>query len=168
MNRRMVKYVDTVIGFSEVPNEVSLCVNISGCPNHCPGCHSSYLAEDIGEVLNKESLVKLIESNRGITCVCLMGGDQAPNTINWLAKCIKEDFPELKVCWYSGKQEWAKEVNPDYLDFIKLGPYIEEKGPLTNPNTNQVFKAKGKYLNKMSAYPEEWYDVTNWFWNGIG
>ena len=51
----MVKYVDTLVTFAEFPNEISLCINISGCPNHCPGCHSPYLAQDIGEVLNKES-----------------------------------------------------------------------------------------------------------------
>lgn len=165
----MVKYVDNIISFNEVPHEISLCINISGCPNHCQGCHSSYLSEDIGEVLNKESLEALIKQNEGITCVCLMGGDQAPNTINWLLMCIKELHPNLKTCWYSGRQKWANEVSPEYLDFIKLGPYIEERGPLTNPNTNQVFKAKGKHLYKISAYPDEWYDVTNWFWeNGIG
>ena len=99
----MVKYVDTLVTFAEFPNEISLCINISGCPNHCPGCHSSYLAQDIGEVLNKESLFRLIEENKGISCVGLMGGDQAPNTINWLAKCIKEQYPKLKVGWYSGR-----------------------------------------------------------------
>lgn len=99
----MVKYVDTLVTFAEFPNEISLCINISGCPNNCPGCHSPYLAQDIGEVLNKESLFRLIEANKGISCVGLMGGDQAPNTINWLAKCIKEQYPELKVGWYSGR-----------------------------------------------------------------
>lgn len=78
----MVKYVDSIISFNEVPHEISLCINISGCPNHCQGCHSSYLSEDVGKVLNKESLETLIKQNEGITCVCLMGGDQAPNTIN--------------------------------------------------------------------------------------
>ena len=160
----MLKYVNYAVTFAEVPDEISLCINISGCPNHCPGCHSSYLAEDIGSPLNKESLFSLIDQNKGITCVCLMGGDQAPTSINWLAKCIKENYSELKVCWYSGKQDWAKEVYPENLDYIKLGPYIEEKGPLTNPNTNQVFKAKGKNLKKLSAYTEEWYDITDRFW----
>ena len=99
----MVKYVDTLVTFAEFPNEISLCINISGCPNNCPGCHSPYLAQDIGKVLNKESLFRLIEENKGISCVGLMGGDQALNTINWLAKCIKEQYPELKVGWYSGR-----------------------------------------------------------------
>ena len=47
----MLKYVDTKVTFSEVPDEISLCISISNCPNHCKGCHSPYLAEDIGKPL---------------------------------------------------------------------------------------------------------------------
>ena len=28
----MIKYVDTLVSFSEVPNEITLCINISNCP----------------------------------------------------------------------------------------------------------------------------------------
>ena len=28
----MLKYVDILVGFSEVPNEISLCIEISNCP----------------------------------------------------------------------------------------------------------------------------------------
>ena len=160
----MVKYVDTLVTFAEFPNEISLCINISGCPNSCPGCHSPYLAQDIGKVLNKESLFRLIEENKGISCVGLMGGDQAPNTISWLAKCVKEQYPELKVGWYSGRDKLSPEIDLSYFDFYKLGPYNEEKGPLTNPNTNQHFYSKGEHLHKISAYKDSFYDVTNWFW----
>jgi anaerobic ribonucleoside-triphosphate reductase activating protein len=45
----MLKYVDTAVTFAEFPNEVSLCINISGCPCCCDGCHSPYLSKDIGE-----------------------------------------------------------------------------------------------------------------------
>lgn len=39
----MLKYVDTAIVFSEIPDEVTLAINISGCPNKCKNCHSQYL-----------------------------------------------------------------------------------------------------------------------------
>ena len=65
----MLKYVDTKVTFAEVPNEISLCINISNCPCNCKGCHSSYLAEDIGEELNSFSLKELISNNKGITCI---------------------------------------------------------------------------------------------------
>ena len=73
-----MKYTDTMVTFSEVPDKISLCINISGCPNRCPGCHSPELWEDIGTELNEDSLTKLINKNEGITCVCFMGGDADP------------------------------------------------------------------------------------------
>ena len=38
-----MKYIDTKIVFSEVPDEITLAINISGCPIHCADCHSKYL-----------------------------------------------------------------------------------------------------------------------------
>lgn len=145
----MLKYVDTLVSFSEVPDEISLCINISNCPCHCKNCHSSYLAEDIGEpliykdthnnrtVINGSPLSKLIEANKGITCVCLMGGDSNPEYINILGKSIK--LHHLKSAWYSGRQELSKEIDLKNFDFIKLGPYVEELGPLNSKTTNQKF-----------------------------
>lgn len=160
----MLKYVNTKVVFAEVPNEISLAIEISGCPIHCPECHSKYLWEDIGEPLNKESLLELIDKNSGITCVCLMGGDQAVNSINWLAKCIKEKYPELKIAWYSGLQKIHNDLNIDYFDYIKIGPYIEEFGPLTSETTNQVLYCKGKHLHKLDANDNMLYDITDKFW----
>lgn len=160
----MLKYVDTAVTFSEIPNEISLCIDISGCPNHCPGCHSKYLWEDIGEPLNKESILKLISENEGITCVCLMGGDQAPNTITWLALCIKEKYPDLKVAWYSGLAKIHKDIDTSYFDYIKIGPYVEDLGPLNSPTTNQRLYCKGKHLHKMDVSNEMFYDITDKFW----
>ena len=70
-----MKYLDTKIVFQEVPDEISLAINITGCPCNCDGCHSPYLAEDTGEILSEKALSALIEANLGITCVCFMGGD---------------------------------------------------------------------------------------------
>ena len=145
----MLKYVDTKVVFQEVPDEVTLAINISGCPCNCRGCHSSYLAEDIGEpliykdthnnrtVINCNPLSELIEANKGITCVCLMGGDSNPEYINILGKTIK--CHKLKSAWYSGRQELSKEIDLKNFDFVKLGPYIEELGPLNSKTTNQRF-----------------------------
>lgn len=135
----MLKYVDTAIVFDEVPDEISLCINLSKCPCHCEGCHSLYLAEDIGEWLDGYKLDTLIEKNKGITCVCFMGGDAEPECIDALADYMKRVYPDIKVAWYSGKQELAKEIDLKNLDYLKLGPYIKEKGPINEPTTNQIF-----------------------------
>ncbi len=155
----MLKYVDTLVGFAEIPDEITLCINISNCPCHCKNCHSSYLAEDIGEPLDLQHLTNLIDSNKGITCVCIMGGDANPSEVDDIAQDIKEYYPELKVAWYSGRQELSKDIDLENFDFVKLGPYIEELGPLNSRTTNQVLLeievVQGKVFTK---------DITAKFW----
>lgn len=151
----MLKYVDSKVTFSEVPDEITLCINISNCPCHCKNCHSSYLAEDVGERLRYDNLISLIQKNKGITCVAFMGGDTAPLSIDAYASIIKEQFPNLKTAWYSGRQELSKEIDLKNFNFVKLGPYIEDLGPLNSKTTNQRFyKVEGGKL----------VDITNLFW----
>ena len=133
----MLKYLNTQVTFSEVPDEITLCINITGCKIGCKNCHSSYLAEDIGKPLNLDNLVKLIEANQGITCIAFMGGDASPATVDAYASMIKYRYPNLKVAWYSGRQELNEDILLENFDFIKLGPYIEELGPLNSKTTNQ-------------------------------
>ena len=134
-----MKYCETAITFSEVPDEVTLCINISNCICHCKGCHSAYLAEDIGEELTFEVLDSLIKKNEGITCVAFMGGDAEPATVNKLASHVKEHYSNIKTAWYSGRQELSKDIKIKNFNAIKLGPYIEELGPLNSKTTNQKF-----------------------------
>lgn len=152
----MLKYVDAKVVFAEVPDEVTLAINISNCPCQCKGCHSSYLARDIGKPLNKSSLSELIEGNKGVSCVSFMGGDSDAIHLVALASWVKT-HTHLKVAWYSGRQELAGIVarQLQWFDFIKLGPYKEEFGPLNSRTTNQKFyKVSGKEL----------VDITNKFW----
>lgn len=158
----MIKYVETFVGLREIPNEIALCINLSLCPNHCKNCHSSYLAEDIGEELTFSKLEELIEQNDGITCVCLMGGDNDPDAIWTLGLLLESNYPFLKSAWYSGKQDMP-ELSPDLFfrgipfDFIKLGPYIEEKGPLNSTSTNQQMWEINKDTDKAE-------NITYKFW----
>lgn len=134
---KMLKYIEAQVVFREIPDEITLAINITGCPNHCSGCHSKYLWKDVGNPLDLQHLTDLIDSNKGITCVCIMGGDQSPDEVDYIAQDIKEYYPGMKVGWYSGRQELHEDIDPENFDFIKLGPYIEDRGPLNNPNTNQ-------------------------------
>ena len=151
----MLKYVDTKVIFAEIPDEITLAINISGCPCNCKGCHSSYLAKDIGEPLDLQHLTNLIDSNKGISCVCIMGGDANPSEVDDIAQDIKEYYPELKVGWYSGRQELSKDIELGNFDYIKLGPYIEEFGPLNSKTTNQRF---------YKVSDGELVDITSKFW----
>ena len=133
----MLKYTEAEVTFSEVPDEITLCINISNCPNHCPDCHSKWLWDDIGNELNIEVIKQLLNKNKGITCVAFMGGDSSPHEINELAAFVKNN--NLLTCWYSGKEEISNEIELKNFDFIKIGPYKKEHGPLNNPHTNQQF-----------------------------
>lgn len=162
----MIKYVDTKVVFREIPDETTLAINISNCPCHCKGCHSSYLAEDIGTPLDEDSLVELLLNNKGITCIAFMGGDSDPEYINWLASIMRDmndsepgNWADVKIAWYSGRQELSPDIDLRNFDYIKLGPYIEEKGPLSSRTTNQVMlqidNSCGRSIVK---------DITSRFW----
>ena len=67
----MLKYTDYTIVFQEVPDEVSLAINLSGCPYRCKGCHSPHLQQETGEELSERVLSRLLQSYaHAITCVC--------------------------------------------------------------------------------------------------
>ena len=155
----MLKYTDAIVTFAEIPDEITLCINITGCPIHCEDCHSKYLWEDIGEPLDLMHLTDLIDANNGITCVCIMGGDKNPSEVDDIAQDIKEYYPGLKVAWYSGNQTLSKDIDLHNFDFVKLGPYIKEKGPLNNPSTNQVLYEVTVVNNKVFIK-----DITAKFW----
>lgn len=135
----MLKYHSTYIGFREVPDEISLCINISGCKNNCKGCHSPFLRDNTGTSLNKATLFELINHNNGITCVAFMGGDHNTYKIIDLANIIKCEFTNLKVAWYSGNDSIPADINicKFLFDYIKIGKYDENYGPLDSPTTNQ-------------------------------
>lgn len=160
----MVKYVDTAVTFSEFPDEISLCINISNCPHKCKNCHSAYLQQDIGTVLDLYNLSNLIDANKGITCVGLMGGDRNPEEIDDIAQMIKAYYPELKVGWYSGNEEISKDINRSNFDFIKVGPYIEELGGLTSKTTNQRMYRVIPDIDKRGNRIYNLEDITHLFW----
>ena len=59
----MLKYVNAKIVFREVPDEISLCIDITNCIYHCNNCHSPELRQDIDTPLTIEELNKLEISN---------------------------------------------------------------------------------------------------------
>ena len=49
-----LKYKGASIVLQEVPDEISLAFNVSGCPVKCRGCHSKYFWEYNGELLSQD------------------------------------------------------------------------------------------------------------------
>lgn len=153
----MLKYINTGIVFQEIPDEVTLSINISNCPCRCPGCHSKYLWLDDGEPLTTDVLERFMDDYAAeITCVCFMGGDAEPEYVNELALFLHQKFAKYKVAWYSGRARVPAIVNKEDFDYIKLGPYLKHLGCLKDRTTNQrLYKqtAKGEFT-----------DITHRFW----
>ena len=141
----MIKYYNAMVVFEDIPDEITIAINITNCPCKCPGCHSKFLWGDIGNELTKDTLAKLIDENGGITCVCFMGGDSNPEEINELSRFVRENF-SLKTAWYSGMDEISNAIDINDFSYIKIGRYDEKFGPLNNKETNQkmYFVNEGK------------------------
>ena len=133
-NTQRLKYLGSAIVFQEVPTELSLVINISGCPYKCKGCHSPYLWEYKGRYIS-DDIEALINEHDGITCVCFMGGDQNPQELNELIDYVH--YRGLKVCLYTGSDILPQNIY--HLNYIKIGHYSEELGGLDSPVTNQRF-----------------------------
>ena len=138
-----LKYLGYSIVFQEVPDEVTLVINISGCPHKCEGCHSKYLWEYKGNYIS-DDLEGLIEKYKElITCVCFMGGDQNPIDLLYCFNIIKQFG--LKVCLYSGVEKLtlltAMGISPS-CDYVKTGRYNENLGGLNQTTTNQKFYSR--------------------------
>lgn len=135
----MLKCYNYDIVCQEIPDEITLAVNISCCPNRCPGCHSPWLWEDSGTPMTREMLTELIDRySSAVTCFCFMGGDAEPAEIERLARWIRDKYPKIRTAWYSGREKIPEGFDIRCLDFVKLGPYIERLGGLKSPNTNQA------------------------------
>ena len=152
----MLKYANYDVVFQEVPDEVTLAINISNCPNQCPGCHSKYLWDNVGKNLDMNELSRLVSQyENGITCVCFMGGDAEPKEVADMAWQLKNSHSNLKMAWYSGKNELPQNVSTDHFDYIKLGRYVAELGPLDSATTNQ------RMMKRLADGRVK--DITEWF-----
>lgn len=135
----ILKFVDYDIVFQEIPNEVTLAINLSNCPHRCKGCHSPQLQQNIGKELTETVLFDLLSQyEKSITCVCFMGGDATPDEVCRLAGLIRtRSGGKIKTAWYSGCEVLNTNKAVDNFNYVKLGAYIERFGGLKNPTTNQ-------------------------------
>lgn len=153
----MLKYVEALVSEKEIPGEKSLVIYISGCKEHCKLCHTPWLQNvNYGDKLidNYKDLITIYRNY--ITCVCFLG-----EGLN--GTCEHKEYKEiieyvhkinLKAALYSGRntviEEWMK-----IFDYIKLGSYKEEQGPIYNKKTNQRLYKKTE---------QKYNDITNIFW----
>lgn len=150
----MLKYIYCKEIFREIPGEITLGLSISGCTIRCPACNQRELWEDKGTPLTQQCLEHLLKEHQGITCLLLLGGE---HDIDALTELFMYAHKRVKTAWYCGLDALPKNHQgiTQYLDFLKLGRFRIEYGPLNDPNTNQKFyKVNNGKL----------YECTNLFW----
>jgi len=142
-----MKYYNYQVTFSEIPDEVTLCINLSNCPIHCPDCHSKFLWEDVGTELTKQELYRLLDANSACTCLCLMGGDAdydgLAKIVGYYCDWTTERGKWMNIAVYSGRKDVQDMIDHgasywvQMLTYLKVGPYIKELGGLDKETTNQ-------------------------------
>lgn len=142
----------TSVVLEEIPDRVSLAVDISNCRGNCTGCHSPFLKGDIGEELTPAVIDRLVGENWGVNCFLFLGEGQDLQTLLSLAAHVRS--LGLEAALYSGREEVEAELWQAF-DYLKVGPYRPECGPLNSPTTNQR-------LYRMAGGVAE--DITSRFW----
>ena len=133
----MLKYVPamTSVVMEEIPGKVTLAVEISNCRGNCEGCHSPWLREDIGEVLDEAAIDRMFADNFGVNCFLFLGEGKDPETLKRLASYIRSRYG-VSLAVYSGRMAVEDDFY-DVFDYVKVGPYIAALGPLNQSTTNQ-------------------------------
>lgn len=134
----MIKFLPelTSVVLEEIPDKVTLALEISSCQGHCVACHSPYLRRDIGEELTVEKMSGQLEENFGVNCLLFLGEGSDREMLLRLARDFRLLHPAVELAIYSGR-EAVEEDFYQVFDYVKVGPYIEEFGPLNERTTNQ-------------------------------
>lgn len=180
----MIKYLGYAVTFSEIPEETTLCFNITNCPHRCIGCHSPQLQEDIGKDLEPDIKSIIDKYIGGITCVCFMGEGNDWVALEKCMRIVSDCYPDLKIALYTGLEgdgsngdtselqaldSYTTGRNPDGYDkcheplvtYLKLGKYDPQKGGLNSPSTNQrLFRTD--YIDDFNCPVCE--NITSKFW----
>ena len=162
----MLKYLYSQVYTKEIPNEISLGISITGCPIHCPECHSPYTWDsNEGSILYVNTLHHLIDCQSYISCILFFGGEWQPDHLEYLLKSIsmrneeRSKNDQFKTALYTGQNLEFMQKYPSLLrllDYIKVGPYDPILGSLDYPSTNQrLYTIENGIIKK---------DITSLFW----
>lgn len=155
----MIKYVPemTSVVIEEIPDRVTLAVEISNCQGNCVGCHSPFLRTDMGEELTEAAIDAMIADNFGVDCFLFLGEGKDIDSLLSLSAHVRSKG--LLSALYSGRTR-VEDAVYEAFDYVKVGPYIEEFGPLDSKTTNQR-------LYRTSRRPDgtvDRVDITSRFW----
>ena len=155
----MIKYVPemTSVVIEEIPDRVTLAVDISNCQGNCVGCHSPFLKTDVGVELTEDVIDSLVADNFGVDCFLFLGEGNDLESLLRLAAHVRSKG--LAAALYSGRASVEDEIFTAF-DYVKVGPYIESFGPLNSKTTNQrLYKVTHTTVGYSLA------DITSRFWH---
>ena len=134
----MIKYVPemTNVVLEEIPDRLTLAIDISNCTGLCEGCHSPFLRRDVGVELTPEAIDSLIAGNFGINCFLCLGEGNDHAALMSAANYVRRAYPSLALGLYSGRESVEDDVW-ELFDYVKIGPFRPSCGPLNKTTTNQ-------------------------------
>lgn len=154
----MLLYASAGISELEIPGKRSLVIYISNCQNSCKNCHTSFLQKSYGDLLNDSFsfLFELYYHYFDVVCFMGEGKNTEEEHIEFKKYCDLIHSNHKQVALYSGRdctiEEWM-----NLFDYIKIGSYQQDLGPLTSSKTNQRLyqKVNQKYVNITNCFWEE-------------
>ena len=134
----MIKYVPemTNVVLEEIPDRLTLAIDIANCTGLCEGCHSPFLRRDVGVELTPEAIDSLIAGNFGINCFLFLGEGNDHAALMSAANYVRRAYPSLALGLYSGRESVEDDVW-ELFDYVKIGPFRPSCGPLNKTTTNQ-------------------------------
>lgn len=161
----MIKYVPemTSVVMEEIPDMVTLAVDISNCTGLCEGCHSPFLRKDVGVELTPAVIDKLLADNFGVNCFLFLGEGNDREALMSVASYIRTAYPAVSLAIYSGRENVEDDIYA-LFDYVKVGPYRPDCGPLNAPTTNQRLY-RVSHHDDMGQCRFTLQDITSRFWH---
>lgn len=161
----MIKYVPemTSVVMEEIPDMVTLAVDISNCTGLCEGCHSPFLRKDVGVELTPAVIDNLLADNFGVNCFLFLGEGNDREALMSVASYIRTAYPAVSLAIYSGRENVEDDIYA-LFDYVKVGPYRPDCGPLNSTTTNQRLYLV-RHHDDMGQCRFTLQDITSRFWH---
>lgn len=153
----------TSVVMEEIPDMVTLAVDISNCTGLCEGCHSPFLRKDVGVELTPAVIDKLLAGNFGVNCFLFLGEGNDREALMSVASYIRTAYPDLSLAIYSGRENVEDDIYA-LFDSVKVGPYRPDCGPLNSTTTNQRLY-RVSHHDDMGQCCFTLQDITSRFWH---
>lgn len=151
----------TSVVMEEIPDMVTLAVDISNCTGLCEGCHSPFLRKDVGVELTLAVIDKLLADNFGVNCFLFLGEGNDREALMSVASYIRTVYPDVSLAIYSGRENVEDDIYAIF-DYVKVGPYRPDCGPLNSTTTNQRLYRVSHHDGQCRFTLQ---DITSRFWH---